>query len=303
MEVEDVARIGFTSRRTAKQQRDLAVGPGLLRQVVVDDEGVFTAVAEVFAHGRTGVRGDVLHGGGFRGRGGHDDRVFHGAAFFKLAHDVGDRGGLLTDRDVHADQVLALLVDDRVDGDGGLARLTVTDDEFALAAADGNHRVDGLQTGLHRLRNGLTVDDARGDLFDDVEFLRFNGALAVDRLAERVHDAADEFAADGNGKDAAGRLDRVAFRDVLVFTENHGADGVAFEVEREAVGVVGELQHFALHHVVQTVNTADTVGHGDHGTLGAKISGNAEAFDTLLQQFADFTGIELHLTAPNFFRR
>ena len=41
-----------------------------------------------------------------------------------------------------------------------------------------------------------------------------------------------------------------------------------------------------------------TIGHGDHGTLRAKISRNAEFFDTLLQQIADFTGIELHLTAP-----
>ena len=69
-----------------------------------------------------------------------------------------------------------------------------------------------------------------------------------------------------------------------------------------AINLTRELQHFALHHVAQAVNTSNAVGQRDHGALCAKISGNAEAFDTLLQQFTDFTGIELHLTAPNFMR-
>ena len=56
--------------------------------------------------------------------------------------------------------VLALLVDDRVDGDGGLAGLAVADDELALAAADGDHRVDGLDAGLQRLLDRLALDDA-----------------------------------------------------------------------------------------------------------------------------------------------
>ena len=59
----------------------------------------------------------ILVPGGFGSRGGNDDGVFHGAAFFELANDVGDRGGLLADGNVHAGKVLALLVDDRVDGD------------------------------------------------------------------------------------------------------------------------------------------------------------------------------------------
>ena len=50
------------------------------------------------------------------------------------------------------------------------------------------------------------------------------------------------------------------------------------------------------------MNAGNAVGQRNHRALSAKISGNAEAFDTLLQQFADFTGIELHLTAPNFMR-
>ena len=276
---------------------------GLLRQVVIDDQGVFTAVAEVFTHRGAGVRSDVLHGGGFGSRGGNDDGVFHGAAFFELANDVGDRGGLLADGNVHAGKVLALLVDDRVDGDGGLTTLAVANDEFALAAADRDHGVNGLQARLNRLGNGLAVDNAGSNLFDDVEEFRVDRTPAVDRLTESVHNAADKFRTNGNGKNLAGRLDQVAFGNVFVGTENNGTDGVTFEVEGEAIRIAGEFQHFALHHVAKTVNTADTVGHRHDGALGTKICGNAEAFDTLLQQIADFTGIELHLTAPNVFKR
>src|SRR5699024_12876056 len=47
--------IGLAARRALQQQRDLAVGDGLLGQVVVDDQGVFATIAEVFAHGAAGV--------------------------------------------------------------------------------------------------------------------------------------------------------------------------------------------------------------------------------------------------------
>ena len=89
---------------------------------------------------------------------------------------------------------------------------------------------------------------------------------------------------------------------MFVVAENNGTDGITFKVKREAIGIAGEFQHFTLHHVAQTMNAGNAVGQRNHRALSAKISGNAEAFDTLLQQFADFTGIELHLTAPNFMR-
>ena len=77
----------------------------------------------------------------------------------RAAADGGDGRALLADRDVDAAHLLlrvagvpgALLVHDRVDGDGGLAGLAVADDQLALAAADRDHRVDGLDPGLQRL--------------------------------------------------------------------------------------------------------------------------------------------------------
>ena len=49
-------------------------------------------------------------------------------------------------------------------------------------------------------------------------------ARAVDRLAERVDDAAEHAVADGHRQDAAGGLDRLAFLDVVGVAEHDGAD-------------------------------------------------------------------------------
>src|SRR5690606_34287749 len=51
VEIENVTRISFAAGRTAQQQRDLAICPRLFGQVVIDDQRVLTAIAEVLTHG------------------------------------------------------------------------------------------------------------------------------------------------------------------------------------------------------------------------------------------------------------
>src|SRR5690606_40566508 len=81
-------------------------------------------------------------------------------------------------------------------------------------------------------------------------------------------------------------------------TQNHGADGVALEVQSEAENVVGKLEHFALHHVGQTVDAANTVSHGNDRALRADVGRSAQAFNTGLQQFADLGRVKLHVQTP-----
>src|SRR3546814_1385994 len=50
MQVEHVARIGLAPRRAAQQQRHLAIGDGLLGQIVIDDDGMGTVVARSEEH-------------------------------------------------------------------------------------------------------------------------------------------------------------------------------------------------------------------------------------------------------------
>src|SRR5690606_22499924 len=135
VQVEHVAGVGFAARGALQQQGDLAVGPGLLGEIVIDDQRILAAVAVVLADGAAGVGGQVLHGGRVGGGGGDDHGVGQGPVFLELAHNVGNGGVLLADSHVDTLDAGILLVDDGVDGDGGLADLAVSDDQLPLAAA------------------------------------------------------------------------------------------------------------------------------------------------------------------------
>src|SRR5690606_34859299 len=156
-----------------------AVRDGLLREVVVDAERVAPGVAEVLRHRDAGVRRDELERRGLAGAGDDDRRVLHRAVLRELVDDGGDRGLLLADGDVEAVHALTLLVQDRVDRDGLLARLAVTDDELALTAADGDHGVDRLDARLERLLDRLASEDARRLELDAAPVRRLDRALAV----------------------------------------------------------------------------------------------------------------------------
>ncbi|OPZ59183.1 MAG: hypothetical protein BWY87_01135 [Deltaproteobacteria bacterium ADurb.Bin510] len=259
MIVEDVAGIGLAPRRTSEQERQLAVGGGLFAQVVVEAHGVFLVVAEVFAHGAAGIGGDVLERGGLLGGGGDDDGVVHGVVLLEGFDQGHDAGHFLSDGDVDADHVAALLVDDRVQDNRGLAGLTVADDQLALAATDRGHGVDRLETGLERLLDRLALDDAGGLDVDRTELLGRDRTLAVDGLADGVDHAAQHAAPDRNRNDLLGAPDLIAFLDVADFAEKHAADVVLFEVERHAHGAAGELDQFVGHDVTKAVDAGDTV--------------------------------------------
>ena len=59
---------------------------------------------------------------GFGGRRRHHDRVIHRAGIGQNFHHLRNRRAFLPDRAVDANHVAALLVDDRVQNDGGLSR-------------------------------------------------------------------------------------------------------------------------------------------------------------------------------------
>ncbi len=152
VQVEDVARVCLAARRAAQQERHLAVRPGVLGQVVVHAQRVLDRLAadldavlhDLLAHRAARIRREVLERGRVLGTRDDDDRVLHRAVLLERGHGLGHGRELLADGHVDADQALALLVDDRVDRDRGLAGLAVADDQLALAAADRDQRVDGL---------------------------------------------------------------------------------------------------------------------------------------------------------------
>ena len=293
MEIEHVARVGFTAWRTAQQQGDLTVGNGLLGQIVIHDQGIFTAVTEVFTHGAAGVRRQVLQGSGFGSRGCYHDGVGQGASFFQLAYHVGDGRLLLTNGDVDAADAAVFLVDDGVDGQSSLTDLTVTDDQLALATAYRDHGIDRLVTGLHRLVDRLTPDHARRDFLDRVGGLGIDRALAIDRVAQRIDHATQQFRTNRNFEDTAGALGAHAFGQAQVVTQNHGTYGVLLQVQCHAEDAARELDHLAVHDVGQTVDAYDTVRNADDGALVTGLSSDIRFLDALLDDFTNLGRIQL----------
>ena len=110
------------------------------------------------------------------------------------------------------------------------AVLPVTDDQFALATANGDECVERLEAGLHRFIHRLARDDAGRLDFNAAALRGLERALAVDGIAKAVHNATEQFLANGNVHKAVDTGDTVTNRE-------HGADFAHFGFSAE----IGDL--------------------------------------------------------------
>merc|ERR1719220_1869092 len=295
VKVEDVTGISLTAWGTPKQQRHLPVSDGLLGQVVKDDHSVHAVVTEVLSHGHARVGGKVLQGGGVRGGGRDDDGVLHGVSVSEPLHNLGDGGPLLANSDVDTVQLLlgivglveSLLVDDGVNGDGGLASLPVSDDQLTLATANGHKGINSLDAGLHRLGHGLPGDDA-GSLQANPEPLAGSqGTLAVNGVAKGINDPAETLHADGDVDDGTSPLDNIALLDELVVTEDDNTNVVRLQVEGHAFQARAEFHHLLSLDVLQAIDTSHTVSNGEDTASLLQVGSRGGAQDPLLKDGGD----------------
>src|SRR5690606_10690747 len=231
-----------------------------------------------------------------------DDRIFERAALLQHLDELRHGGALLADGDVDAVELLALvvalverlLVEEGVEDDGGLAGLAVADDQLALAAADRDQRVDRLEAGGHRLVHRLPRDDAGRFDVDAATLIGLDRTLAVDRIAESVHDAAEQRRTDRHVDDGAGTLDRVAFLDVAIVAEDDDADIVGFEIERHAADAARELDHLTGLDVVEAVDAGDAVADRQNLTDLGDFGFLAEVLDLVLEDCGNLRGADVH---------
>ena len=151
MQIEHIAGVSLTAGRAAEQQGDGTVGHRMLGKVVVDDQDALALGHEILGQCSARIRCDVLQGSGIGGRGGHDGGVAHGTVLLEVLGHAGDGGSLLADGNIDAEHAGVLLIQDGIGGNGGLAGLAVADDQLTLAAADGEHGVDGQDAGVKRV--------------------------------------------------------------------------------------------------------------------------------------------------------
>ena len=298
MEIENVARISFAARRTAQQQRNLAVGHGVLGEIVVHHQRVAARIAEVLADGRRRVGRDVEHRRGFGGRCGHDHRVAHRAGFGQRLDHRRNGGALLADGAVDADQIVLGVVDDGVQQHGRLARLAVADNQLALAAANGNHRVDGLESGGHRLAHRLAVDDAGGKALDGQALRGGDRSLVVDGLAQRVHHAANHPLADRHAENRPGALDLVALVQLGVVAQNHRAYRILFQAEGQSGDAVREAEQFAGHDLVQAMQAGDAVAQRGDGPDFVHLDLRVVVRDLLAKKLRNLVCLDLSHFCP-----
>ena len=88
--------------------------------------------------------------------------------------------------------------------------------------------------------------------------------------------------------------DFVAFGDLQVVAQDDDADGVLFEVERQADRAVGELDHLLGHHAGEAVHAGDAVADFQHAADVADVDLRRELLDFLLDDGGDFVAIEFH---------
>src|SRR5690606_31188110 len=263
---------------------------GLLGEVVVHDEGVLAVLHPVLAHRAPAVGRQVLERRRVGGRCGDDDGAVHRPVLAQRLDGLGDGRALLADRHVDALHALTLLVQDRVDGDGGLAGLAVADDQLALAAPDRGHGVDRLDAGLEGLVHGLAAHDAGRLDLHPAQLRAGQLALAVDGLTESVDDATEHTVADGHGEDPTGRLDGLALLDVARLAEHHGADRVLVEVEGEADRAVLELEQLVHGGVGQSRDAGDAVADRGHPADGSSLERAVGTFQVVLDRRCDVGG-------------
>ena len=227
---------------------------------------------DLLAHRHAGVRGQVLERRRVLGAGDDDDGVLHRAVLLEDRDGLRDGRQLLADRDVDADEVAALLVDDRVDGDGRLAGLAVADDQLALAAADRDHRVDGLDAGLDRRVDRLADDHARRDALDRAGLgARRSAPLPSSGSPSGSTTRPSSACADRHLDDPAGGPDLVAFLDRGGVAEDDRADRLLLEVEGHAHHPVGELEQLGRERGVEAVDLGDAVADLDDRADAARL--------------------------------
>ena len=124
-----------------------------------------------------------------------------------------------------------------------------------------------------------------------------DSAEAVERVAERVDDAAEVAVADGRrrGPRRCG-VTSMPSSMPLELAEDDDADLVLLEVQREAGGAVGEADELVGHDAGQALDVRDAVGGVDHGAdLGRGGLAGVVRGDEVGERVADVVGADAEI--------
>ncbi len=116
---------------------------------------------------------------------------------------------------------------------------------------------------------------------------RLDLAEPVERVPERVDDAAEQAFPDWNAHHLASAAHGLALGHVLPLAEERGADVVLLEVERDPDDAVLELQALERHAVLEPVDAGDAVADLEDGADLGEVGLDIELLDPVLQDRGD----------------
>ena len=122
--------------------------------------------------------------------------------------------------------------------------------------------------------------------------------FTINRCTQGVNHTSQQAAANRNFKDTASTFNLHAFGEVSVRTHHNRTNGVALQVQCDSVTVTRQSDHLTLHTIGQAVNADNTVTYRNDSTFVMSLAHNIELSNALLDQFADFGGIQLHAPVP-----
>ncbi len=298
MHIENISRVGFASRWTTEDERDLPIRPRMFGEIIIDHEHILPLIHEIFTDGTSGIRREVRECRRIRCSRDDDRRKCHRPRLLQFRDDSCDLGFLLSDSDIDTSDVLSFLIDDCIDSDGGLPRLTITDDEFALSTTDRNESVDRLDTGLNRLVHGLSRGDARGDFLHRIMFHCRDRTLTIDRKSERIHYAPHHLVRDRYRENSFRSFHDISFFQCTRLREEHHTDFIFFEVQYHTDNRLASRRH-AFHHFLredirQSRNACHTIAHFEHGSYFLARYFVFETGNLLLQFFNEWISHIFH---------
>ena len=119
---------------------------------------------------------------------------------------------------------------------------------------------------------------------------RLDRPLAVERVAERVDDAAEHALADRDAHDLAGAPHRLALLDELPLAEERHADVVLLEVEGDADDAVLELEPLERDAVLEAVDARNAVTDLQHRADLGQVRLDVVLLDPGLEDRGDLFG-------------
>ena len=144
----------------------------------------------------------------------------------------------------------------------------------------------------------MARDDAGSFELDTPALFGVKRTATVDRLPKRIDHTPDQLFSDRNFGDPAGPFDRVALFDHVGFTEQGRTNVVFFEIERNAVNIVGKLQQLAGGDFIETVNTRDPITRGQHRADFLDLNRLFVIANLFFYDPADFRCSDIHKLAP-----